>query len=362
MVRSILLLAFCAAAFAARWEVAYFHDEDKSALTITDLKFPSVSRGIATGMLQREDKRPQPVVLVTSDGGSNWSLVETKEPGVSLFFLSETDGWMVTTSGVWFTQEAGRSWTRILKRQGLTRVHFLTRERGWAIGARKTVLQTVDGGKSWKAVPEAEALKTNADWTFFGAIAFGSEQFGLIAGMSRSPRTREEFPIWMDPEANRRREWPSVSIMLQTTNGGAAWKETRSSLFGRISEIALARDGRGLALLEFDYFFDYPSEVFCTNTASGEFKRCYRRKEFAVTDVSVLAGGPAFIAGFQPVGLLARTPVPGKVRIASSHDFVSWTDSEVDYRAVATRVMLAVVDAQHAWAATDSGMILRLRP
>ena len=122
------------------------------------------------------------------------------------------------------------------------------------------------------------------------------------------------------------------------------------------------RDGRGLLLLEFDSFFDYPSEVFCNKAVSGEFTRCFRRKDFAVTDVSIVESGPAFIAGFQPVGLLARTPVPGKVRIGLSPDFVSWTDCEVDYRAVAGRVMLAVVDAQHAWAATDTGMILRHKP
>src|SRR5687767_13474661 len=112
----ILLLLLSTAVFAARWELIYFHDEDKSTLTITDLKFPSATRGIATAVLHREGRGPKPVVLVTSDGGSNWSVVETREPGTSLFFLSDADGWMVTPSGVWFTQEAGRSWTRILKR------------------------------------------------------------------------------------------------------------------------------------------------------------------------------------------------------------------------------------------------------
>jgi hypothetical protein len=362
VLRGILLLAFCAAAFAGRWEVSYFHDEDKSSLTITDLKFPSATRGVATAVLQRERNRPKPVVLVTSDGGSTWSTVETRDPGISLFFLSETDGWMVTASGVWSTHEAGRSWTRILKRKDLTRVHFVTPERGWAIGAKKTLLQTSDGGKTWQDVPEAETLKTNPDWTVFSVIAFGSDKFGLIAGASRNPRRREEFPIWMDPEASRQRERPSLSIILQTIDGGATWKESRSSLFGRISEVDLARDGRGLALLEFEHFFDYPSEVFCNKTSSADFGRCFRRKDFAATDVAVVSGGTALIAGFQPVGLLAHTPVPGKVRIVSSRDLVSWNDCEVDYRAVAKRVMLAVIDEQHAWAATDTGMILRHRP
>lgn len=361
MLLSMLLLAACTAAFAARWELVYFHDEDRSALTITDLKFPSATRGVATGIVQRQGKDPKPVVMVTSDGGGNWSMVDTKEPGISLFFLSETDGWMVTPSGVWFTQETGRSWTRILKRNGLTRVHFITRERGWAIGSRKTILETSDGGKTWKDVPQAKALNTNADWTTFYAIGFATEKLGLIAGRSGIPRSREDFPIWMDPKANSRREWPSMSVMFQTNDGGATWKEDKSSLFGRISQLSLAADGRELALLEFDYFFEYPSEVFC-NSKSGKFERCFRSKDFAVTDVAVKAGAPAFIAGFQPGGLLARTPVPGKVRIASSVDLAKWVDFDVDYRAVAKRVVLAVFDKNNVWAATDSGMILRLRP
>src|SRR5688500_6169757 len=117
VMRGVLPLALCATAFAGSWEVSYFHDEDKSSLTITDLKFLSASRGVAIGVLERENRGPQPVALVTSDGGATWSTVETRDPGISLFFLSEADGWMVTRSGVWSTHEAGRSWRRILKRQ-----------------------------------------------------------------------------------------------------------------------------------------------------------------------------------------------------------------------------------------------------
>jgi hypothetical protein len=35
---------------------------------------------------------------------------------------------------------------------------------------------------------------------------------------------------------------------------------------------------------------------------------------------------------------------------------------EVDYRANAQRAVMAAVDAQNAWVATDTGMILKLVP
>jgi photosystem II stability/assembly factor-like uncharacterized protein len=360
--RTAALLAFSTAAFASRWEIVYFHDQDKSSMSFTDIEFPSAARGVATGVL-REGTKQKPIVLVTSDGGANWSVVETKEPGISLFFLTETDGWMVTPKGVWFTQEAGRSWTRILKRNGLARVYFLTRERGFAVGSRKTVIRTTDGGRSWKDVPEVKALSTNEDWTIFQAIDFANAQAGVIAGRSRSPRSQEDVPIWMDPQAKNRREWPSLSLMMRTNDGGETWQETKSSIFGRVSKLSLASDGRGLALIEFDNFFDYPSELYSMNLKNAKTDRCFRSQDFAVTDAHVLPGGPAFIAGFQPPGLLARTPVPGKVRIASAaSDLLKWTEAEVDYRAAARRVALAVVDKDHAWAATDTGMILRLKP
>ena len=159
------LLSLLVAGIAAGWEIVYFHDEDKSSLRILAFQFASPTRGVATGLLQRERNRPEPVALVTSDAGITWSVVETRDPGISLLFLSETDGWMVTPGGVWFTQEAGRSWKRILKHEGISGLNFESREKGWAIGRKKTALQTMDGGKRWKEVPEIAALSTNADWT-----------------------------------------------------------------------------------------------------------------------------------------------------------------------------------------------------
>jgi len=37
-----------------------------------------------------------------------------------------------------------------------------------------------------------------------------------------------------------------------------------------------------------------------------------------------------------------------------------WREMDIDYRAVAQRAMLAVIDPQHIWVATDTGMILSL--
>ena len=55
-----------------------------------------------------------------------------------------------------------------------------------------------------------------------------------------------------------------------------------------------------------------------------------------------------------------RHVVPGKVQVLKSTDYTAWTEMPVDYRATANRTMLAVIDEDNMWMATDNGMILKL--
>jgi hypothetical protein len=66
------------------------------------------------------------------------------------------------------------------------------------------------------------------------------------------------------------------------------------------------------------------------------------------------------MAAVEPPGKLNSAPIPGKVKIITSGDFKTWKESDVDYKAEAGRVKLAGPDPDHLWAATDTGMILRL--
>jgi hypothetical protein len=62
----------------------------------------------------------------------------------------------------------------------------------------------------------------------------------------------------------------------------------------------------------------------------------------------------------EPPGKLRSAPIPGKVKMLASADLKTWTEMAVDYRAVAQSLVLAGPDPEHLWAATDTGMILRL--
>ena len=363
----VLLLAVACLARGeetARWRMQYFYDEDGAAFEIADLKFPSPQRGIAVGAIVG-DGVFKPMSAITSDGGAHWSLLPLKEPGRSLFFINDSLGWLVTARGVWRTEESGRSWRKLKAPSGILRVYFLDPNHGWAVGTRKQVYETTNGGADWSKVSFPEEVKSNPDYTFFAWIEFVNKEVGLIGGSSRPPRrTAQRLPDWLDPEmATYRRAWPQLSIIADTRDGGKTWKPTAASIFGQITTARLSPEGWGLGLIEFSDSFDWPSEVMFLNWKAGGQKRIYRESERKVTDVAIAAPkGPVYLAALEHVGKLQQLPIPQKVKILRSQDAVHFTEMPVDYRATARRVILAVAGPDDIWAATDTGMILKLTP
>jgi hypothetical protein len=371
-----------------RWTLQYFYDEDGKDLHITDLAFPSAKRGIAVGaIIDREGRKPQFTSLVTSDGGEHWSLTPLKEFPRSIFFLDELNGWMVTGESLWFTQEAGRSWTRISDQikpdkkladaphTGLIlRVWFLDAQHGYAVGLQKSVFETHDGGRTWKPLAEAAAPTSNPAYSVYSHIVFEDARWGMIAGGYAPPRTagksreeREEegdLPEWMHPETTlHRRQQPRLTLELDTRDGGATWKSGTAPLLGSLVSARLAGEN---GLLVFDYAdsFEWPAEVYRLDLKTGRSESAFKQKDRLVTDAAIFVDGAgdgrAFLAAVEPPGRLRSAPIPGKVRMLSSTNLKDWVEMPVDYRAVAQSLVLAGPDAEHLWAATDTGMILRL--
>lgn len=360
MLLPLLALWAASAAPAGRWRLQYFYDADNSSLAIADLQFPTPQLGMAVGYLIKAGKF-LPGGVVTRDGGRSWAPLALPRPGVSLFFLDQSLGWLVTDDGgIWKTTEFGRHWTPLVRLPGAIRVHFLDESRGWAVGARKSIWESSDGGKQWRKLPAAAEPKTARDFTTYSTIAFANSRTGLIAGWSKRPPSRR-FPDWMAPES-RPPELPSVTLLLRTGDGGAHWEATESSLFGRVTQARLAPDGRGLNLIEFRDAFDWPAEVYRFDWRTGHTERAFRQKDRAVTDIALPSQGPAYLAAIEPPGKLLQSPIPGKLKILRSDDLSHWQEMEVDYRAVARRAFLAAPDAAHLWVATDTGMILKLVP
>jgi len=346
-----------------RWDVQFLYDKNDSFLELVDLKFSSPQRGIAAGTLMDKGRRKF-TALVTRDGGAKWDFVPLEDEPISLFLLDDAHGWLVSRKGLWQTDESGRHWRRVWNRRGLARVWFTSASRGFAIGAPKAVYETSDGGKTWRNVAAAGALEAKPETTSFEAISFATPNVGLIAGVSRPLHRLDPLePPWINPRSlELRRQMPNLVHVLQTADGGKTWRPDTVSIFGWITSLSMAPDGRSLALIEFFDLFEVPSEVHAIDWKTTRSTLAFRRPDRSVTDVLVLANGPAWLAAIETGGRLYHTPVPGKLHMLVSDDLRQWRETEVDYRASGNRAVLASAGRDHVWVATNTGMILKLRP
>lgn len=363
-----LFLLFCVlfvpavSAFASdsHWDMQYHYQQINSALTINAIVFPSATRGIVAGYITDRHDNARAVMLLTNDGGQHWDETPVKDAGISLFFLDDSTGWMVTEKGLWQTSESGRSWTKIPKApQGLLRVWFFDKDHGFAAGLEKRVYETDDGGGTWTLLPILKDVQGDPTYTTFGEISFTGKN-GIITGWSIPPRPGG--PDWMEPErAARRRQIPGYGVMLETIDAGKTWTKSEASVFGQVTRLSMTPQGTALALAEYKDEFEYPSEVYRIDMHTGRSESSFKSKERAITDVRAFAGSArGIIAGYEPAGTIYRSPIPGKIKVLTSNDFENWEEMKVDYRAVGHSAIIAGPDENHLWIATDTGMILRL--
>lgn len=372
-----LLLLLTPAVFGERWKLQYFYDQGHDKLEIVDLAFPTAQRGIAVGWVgdTLSDKRVRPTALLTSDGGEHWTLEPLKDEPRSIFFLNENSGWMVTESAIWTTSEAGLNWRKVCDQPKpnsklgpvspgglILRLWFVDDQHGFAVGYQKTVLETHDGGRTWKPVEEAAKPTGNPAFTAYSSLVFDGNH-GLIVGTSVPPRKGlGAFPSWMDPvTATKTAPVPNVTELLQTSDQGGKWISSNSSLIGLVNRVRLAGP-LGLSVFGYPESFEWPSEVFSLDLTTGKSVSAFKAKDRRVFDAVLFRGPAAVLAAIEPTGRLNTVPIPGKVKMLSSVDLVEWKEMDVDYRAVATELILAGPDRGHLWVGTDTGMILHLVP
>jgi photosystem II stability/assembly factor-like uncharacterized protein len=344
------------------WDMQYSYRQVDSALAISDFLFTSETRGILCGVKTDRRGKDTPLVMITNDGGQHWTETPVKEAGISMFFLDDSSGWMVTEKSVWQTTESGHSWTKLRDApSGLLRIWFLDKKHGFAAGLEKRVFETTNGGETWTLLHVAKEAQGDITFTTFGEIAFAGD-LGIISGWNLPPRPGG--PDWMEPErAAKRRQLPNLAVLLETKDGGKKWEKSEASVFGQITRLSMTPQGIALALTEYKDEFDFPSEVYRVDLHKGSSVSTFKEKDRAITDVRAFAGSThGIIAGYETSGTIYRSPIPGKLKVLTSDDLESWREMTVDYRAVAHRAMIAGPDEKHLWIATDTGMILKLTP
>ena len=174
-------------------------------------------------------------------------------------------------------------------------------------------------------------------------------------------RDSPRYPAWMAPEqAMKQKQVPTLSITLETRDA-ETWTASTAPLYGFVTRLRLTRT-QGMYIFSFDESFEVPSEVYHLDLGTGKSNSAFRAVDRRVTDGLVFDEGGAFLAAVEPPGKLSSAPSPGKVKMLTSPDMTNWSEMDVDYRAVARSLVLAGPDAAHLWAATDTGMILHLKP
>jgi hypothetical protein len=345
---------------AERFAVRYFYDHLDSSLELRDLVCPSTQKCIAAGALAKGN-HVHGLAIVTSDGGKHWSEVPVDRAPLSLYFLNDSLGWMVTERELLRTTDGGRTWNRIRAPAGLGRVWFLDASRGFAVGTPKAAWQTVDAGRTWTKVAAADTPSTPpTDRVSYDLIAFAGDH-GVILGASVPPGAFLRQP-WDNPARLRSRRQNFTSLVLETHDRGVTWNASKTDLYGVPRQVRLDQTGGAIVLYEYPEGRDFTSEVCRFDVKTLKATIVFREKNRAVTDVLPLSDGEVFLAAVEPPGPMPQVPVPGKLKIMRSRSLETWLETGVDYRAIARSAFLAASSPAHVWVATDTGMILELVP
>lgn len=132
-------------------------------------------------------------ILLTSDAGDTWEEADVqrrKRAISSVFFLNvlnfpdDQQGWAAGSQGVLRTQDRGRTWTMLTADEAGNRVsgramHFVDEANGWLAGMQASLLHTTDGGVTWSA---ADLPLTTADRPSFWDVRFVDRVHGWVVG------------------------------------------------------------------------------------------------------------------------------------------------------------------------------------
>ncbi len=181
-------------------------------IRILSLKFFDPLNGIA--IIHKPDipNSRDEYVAITSDGGSNWNLLdlEIKRYSSSLYFVDNIAFVAGENNQIFKSKDYGRTWqiisTPIESFNDVRNIYFYNENIGYIDGISH-IYKTIDGGLNWE--------KTSFPFTYFGTFHFSSEN----EGFNIQPIAVYEgldFPTFKG------------SISYETLDGGITW--TKSEL------------------------------------------------------------------------------------------------------------------------------------
>ena len=144
----------------------------------------------------------------TTDGGRTWkaSPIETRASLYSLCFIDWNLGWVLGKVGsdqstlLFSTVNGGRTWTRTAIPE-VEKVVFVDASVGWALGAGRTLLKTIDGGLNWAPIESDPFPKTGGAHWNFDDLHFSDRDTGWLAVSRRAPDRIRVGGLWRTNDA-----------------------------------------------------------------------------------------------------------------------------------------------------------------
>ena len=250
--------------------------------------------------------------LCMAEEKSAWSRVESPvtDPLHNGYFLDAEHGWIISygTGLVLRTENGGDTWMIASRLDSIFYecVQFVSKEKGWICGEKGSLLQTEDGGVTWRNIklfPETYA--------FYG-LYLSEQGRGFLAGIDISSRkavlyeSSDGGETWIE----RSNEIPGACLepiqfldadrgfmagdnfVLRTTDGGRNWIAYE---FDKETVI------RGLHFVDFQHGWvvGHGGDVFCTEDSGHTWHQSERFTTNRLRSVIFIDSKRGFIVGDQ---------------------------------------------------------------
>lgn len=195
-------------------------------------------------------------IFSSKDAGKTWQTKTYWDSSLNDISMVGNRTWVVgneETGGIVLFAQGDTDWKQIWKsarRKSLSGVDFIDETHGWCVGGNGLILQTNDGGKSWKSqkTPKQSNLLS---------IAFADTTNGYTVGVNGTILgTRNGGKTWVVQNSGIRENLTKVVVVgpaeawvigqnrtvLFTTNSGEHWQKLTVGTEAEISDIT-SKDG-----------------------------------------------------------------------------------------------------------------------
>jgi len=210
-------------------------------------------------------------VLKTTDGGSTWSGQNVQGPDllIGCYFVSPTIGWVGGDHGVYKTTDGGTTWQNQPGPDGITKLHFVNENLGWAVGGVDgseprygDIYKTTNGGAEWTKQTNSgtwvrfygvQFVDANTGWAYteYNGLLIKTTDGGQVwtPQMQYGSSVKIRGMYFLDKDngwATGRTE--TSGAVYKTVNGGAQWTDFNAGLMYQVSSPHFITSNLGWAI------------------------------------------------------------------------------------------------------------------